>query len=66
MATETFYDEDFRSIGQALEAKNIRVFELRRLGDWYIVTAVAESDARSDQRCAIFSCGSAADLTLSH
>jgi hypothetical protein len=44
MATETFYDEDFRSIGQALEAKNIRVFELRRLGNWYIVTAVPESD----------------------
>ena len=44
MATETCYDEDFRSIGQALEAKNIRVFELRRLGDWYIVTAAPESD----------------------
>jgi hypothetical protein len=44
MATETFYDEDFRSIGQALETKNIRVFELRRLGDWYIVTGVPEGD----------------------
>jgi hypothetical protein len=44
MATETFYDEDFRSIGQALEAKNIRVFELRRLGDWYILTAMPQED----------------------
>jgi hypothetical protein len=40
MATEPFYGEDFRSIGQALEAKNVRTFELRRLGDWYIVRGV--------------------------
>ena len=44
MATETFYGEDFRSIGQALEAKNIRAFELKRLGDWYIVRGVTVGD----------------------
>jgi hypothetical protein len=44
MVPETFYDEDFRSIGQALEAKKIRVFELRRLGDWYIVMGAPEGD----------------------
>lgn len=44
MATETFYGEDFRSIGQALEAKNIRAFELKRLGDWYIVRGVTDGD----------------------
>jgi len=44
MATETFYGEDFRSIGQALEAKNIRAFELKRLGDWYIVQGVSDGD----------------------
>jgi hypothetical protein len=40
MATEISYGEDFRSIGQALEAKNIRSFELKRLGDWYILEGV--------------------------
>ncbi len=40
MATETSYGEDFRSIGQALEAKNVRSFELKRLGDWYILEGV--------------------------
>jgi hypothetical protein len=44
MAIETLYGEDFRSIGQALEAKNIRAFELKRLGDWYIVRGVTEGD----------------------
>src|SRR5215472_15329912 len=39
MATEN-YGEDFRSIGQALEAKNVRSFELKRLGDWYILQGV--------------------------
>ena len=37
MATEISYGEDFRSIGQALEAKNVRSFELKRLEDWYIL-----------------------------
>src|SRR5882724_8410528 len=40
MATETSYGEDFRSIGQALEAKSVRSFELKRLGDWYILQGV--------------------------
>lgn len=40
MATETCYGEDFRSIGQALEAKNVRSFELKRLGDWYILQGI--------------------------
>src|SRR5262244_4019092 len=39
MATEN-YGEDFRSIGQALEAKDIRSFELKRLGDWYVLQGV--------------------------
>jgi hypothetical protein len=44
MATETSYGEDFRSIGQALEAKNVRSFELKRLGDWYILQGVPPRD----------------------
>ena len=40
MASENSYGEDFRSIGQALEAKNVRSFELKRLGDWYILQGV--------------------------
>jgi hypothetical protein len=49
MATETSYGEDFRSIGQALETKNVRSFELKRLGDWYILQGVpsAEGSVRS-------------------
>ena len=44
MTTETSYGEDFRSIGQALEAKNVRSFELKRLGDWYILQGVPPGD----------------------
>jgi len=40
MATENAYGEDFRSIGQALEAKDVRSFELKRLGEWYILQGV--------------------------
>jgi hypothetical protein len=40
MTTKTSYSEDFRSIGQALETKNIRSFELKRLGDRYILEGV--------------------------
>ena len=40
MAGEISYGEDFRSIGQALEAKSVRSFELKRLGDWYILQGV--------------------------
>src|SRR5438132_1817934 len=45
MATETSYGEDFRSIGQALEAKSVRSFELKRLGDWYILQGVPPRDS---------------------
>jgi hypothetical protein len=44
MASEISYGEDFRSIGQALEAKNISSFELKRLGDWYILQGVPPGD----------------------
>ena len=44
MASEISYGEDFRSIGQALEAKNVRSFELKRLGDWYILQGVPSGD----------------------
>ena len=44
MATEIRYGEDFRSIGQALEAKHIRAFELKRMGDWYILQGVPPED----------------------
>jgi hypothetical protein len=44
MASEISYGEDFRSIGQALEAKNVRSFELKRLGDWYILQGVPPGD----------------------
>ena len=49
MASEISYGEDFRSIGQALEAKNVRSFELKRVGDWYILQGVppAEGSLRS-------------------
>jgi hypothetical protein len=40
MASEISYGEDFRSIGQALEARNVRSFELKRAGDWYILQGV--------------------------
>jgi hypothetical protein len=49
MATEPCYSEDFRSIGQALEAKDIRSFELKRTGDSYVLQGVpsAETSLRS-------------------
>ena len=49
MASEISYGEDFRSIGQALEARNVRSFELKRVGDWYILQGVppAEDSLRS-------------------
>jgi hypothetical protein len=37
MAAKKPYDEDFRAIGQALEAKHVSVFELKKLGDWYVI-----------------------------
>jgi hypothetical protein len=44
VTTETSYGEDFRSIGQALEAKSVRSFELKRLGDWYILQGVPSEE----------------------
>ncbi|TMA96918.1 MAG: hypothetical protein E6J74_07185 [Deltaproteobacteria bacterium] len=37
MAATKPYDEDLRAIGQALEARNISVFELKRLADRYVI-----------------------------
>ena len=36
------YDEDLRAIGQALEARDISNFELKRLTDAYIISGVPE------------------------
>lgn len=49
MASEISYGEDFRCIGQALEARNVRSFGLKRAGDWYILEGVppAEDSLRS-------------------
>ena len=44
MASEISYGEDFRSIGQALEAKNVRSFELKRVGDWYVLQGVPPAE----------------------
>ena len=43
MAAKIYYQEDFRAIGQALEGKNIRVFSLRKLGDWYLMRGVPDA-----------------------
>jgi len=42
MAATRHYDEDLRAIGQALEAKDISVFELKRMADWYVVQGTPE------------------------
>jgi hypothetical protein len=42
MAATKPYNEDLRSIGQALEARNISVFELKRLPDRYIIEGMPE------------------------
>jgi len=36
------YDEDLRAIGQALEARDISNFELKRLTDTYIISGMPE------------------------
>jgi hypothetical protein len=41
MATRR-YDEDLRAIGQALEARDISVFELKRFADWYVIQGTPE------------------------
>lgn len=42
MAATKPHDEDLRAIGQALEALNISVFELKRLADRYIIEGMPE------------------------
>ena len=42
MAATRRYDEDLRAIGQALEARDISVFELKRLSDNYIVQGIPD------------------------
>ena len=42
MAATRHYDEDLRAIGQALEAKDISVFELKRMADWYVVQGMPD------------------------
>lgn len=39
------YDEDLRSVGQALEARDIIDFELKQLADLYVIQAVPEQGA---------------------
>jgi hypothetical protein len=42
MVSTRRYDEDLRAIGQALEARDISNFELKRLTDAYIISGVPE------------------------
>jgi len=42
MVAVRHYDEDLRAIGQALEARDISNFELKRLTDAYIISGVPE------------------------
>jgi len=42
MVATRHYDEDLRAIGQALEARDISNFELKRLTDAYIISGVPE------------------------
>ncbi len=42
MAATRRYDEDLRAIGQALEARDINVFELKRLADNYVIQGLPE------------------------
>jgi hypothetical protein len=42
MAATRRYDEDLRAIGQALEARDISVFELKRLADNYIIQGMPD------------------------
>lgn len=39
------YDQDLRAIGQALEARGVSVFELKRHGGHYVVRGTPEKDA---------------------
>jgi len=42
MAASRRYGEDLRSIGQALEARDIIDFELKRLADLYVIQGIPE------------------------
>src|SRR6266542_2116296 len=42
MAATRCYDEDLRAIGQVLEARDISVFELKRLADNYVIQGTPE------------------------
>ena len=42
MAATRRYDEDLRAIGQALEARDINVFVLKRLAENYAIEAMPE------------------------
>jgi hypothetical protein len=42
MAGTRHYDEELRSIGQALEARDISVFELKRVGDLYVIQGMPD------------------------
>ena len=42
MAATRRYDEDLRAIGQVLEARDISVFELKRLADNYVIQGLPE------------------------
>ena len=37
MTSQTSYDKDFRCIGQALEENDVHTFELKRVGERYVV-----------------------------
>ena len=43
MVATRHYDEDLRAIGQALEARDISNFELKRLTDTYIISGMPET-----------------------
>jgi hypothetical protein len=45
MATMRRYDEDLRSVGQALEARNIIDFELKLLADSYVIDGMVEEES---------------------
>jgi hypothetical protein len=64
MAAKKPYDEDFRAIGQALEAKHVSVFELKKLGDWYVIQGVPDQTGslRSKMRRWRLRVGSGSDV----
>jgi hypothetical protein len=63
----THYGEELRAIGQALEAKGIMAFELKRLANWYLIqnTLVDSRSLRSKLRQWLRGASSNESLTLS-